>query len=302
MIAALEGDELGAAADAPVEPVLHRHLHGDLDRHRAGVREEHPIEIAGHQGREPSRQRQRRLVRQPAEHHMRHRCELPFDRLPDVGMVVAMTGRPPRGDAVDQRAAVGERDAAAVGAHDRQRRPRGLHLRIGQPDVLQAGLVPAGPCGIARHSTLPIHRGRRHFALCSSSGHPECVHWKNLQQEARRPRSREPASRAGRDRPARRHLGRARRPAPAVVLLQRLSGAQPSRRPEGRRGRSDATPRCRQRRFPPRDRQPSPVRRARTAPRPAQGHRGSLRVRLRLSRQQRHHSGVDRPRRSGPDR
>ena len=34
---------------------------------------------------------------------------------------------------------------------------------------------------------------------------------------------------------------------------------------------------------------------ARTPPRPAQGHRGGLRVRLGLSRQRRHHPGADRP-------
>ena len=120
--------------------------------------------------------------------------------------------------------------------------------------------------------------------------------------QARRPRPREPPSRAGGDRPARRHLGRAQRPAPALVLLQRLPRADPPPRGQGRGHRGDAAPRRRQRRLPPGDRQPSAVRRARTAPRPAQGHRGGLRVRLRLPRQWRHHSGADRPRRPRADR
>jgi hypothetical protein len=95
MVAALEGDEFGAAADAAVEPVLHRHLHRDLDRDRAGIREKHPLEVSGQQCRQPPRQRQHRLVHQPAKHHMRHHGKLPLHGLADVGMVVAMAGRPP---------------------------------------------------------------------------------------------------------------------------------------------------------------------------------------------------------------
>src|SRR6185295_13215894 len=57
-------------------------------------------------------------------------------------------GGPPRRDAVDQFAAVGEHNAAALGTRHRERRPRELHLRIGQPDMIEAGLVPV----------LPIHR------------------------------------------------------------------------------------------------------------------------------------------------
>ena len=131
-------------AHAAIEPVLHRHLHGDLDRDRAGIGKEHAVEIAGQQRRQPPRQRQRLLVHQPAEHHMRHRRELALDRRADVRMIIAVAGGPPRGDAVDQFAPVGEHDAAALGARDRQRRPRRLHLRIGQPDVVEAGRVPAG--------------------------------------------------------------------------------------------------------------------------------------------------------------
>ncbi len=48
--------------------------------------------------------------------------ELTLDRLPDVRMIVAVAGGPPRRDAVDQLASVGEHDAAAMGARHRQRR------------------------------------------------------------------------------------------------------------------------------------------------------------------------------------
>ena len=45
--------------------------------------------------------------------------ELPAHGVADVGMVVAVAGRPPRGDAVDQLAPVGEHDARALGARHR---------------------------------------------------------------------------------------------------------------------------------------------------------------------------------------
>ncbi len=113
VIAALERDELGLSRLAAIDPVLLRHLHRDLDRDRAGFRKEHAIEVARQQRREPPRQGQGLLVDQAAEHHMRHLGELPLHRLPDVRMVVAVAGGPPRRDAVDQLAAVGEHDAAA---------------------------------------------------------------------------------------------------------------------------------------------------------------------------------------------
>ena len=67
----------------------------DLDRDRAGLGKEHAVEIARQQRRQPPRQRQRLLVRQPAEHHMRHGRELALDRRADMRMVVAVAGGPP---------------------------------------------------------------------------------------------------------------------------------------------------------------------------------------------------------------
>src|SRR5581483_7703122 len=103
--------------------------------------------------------------REPTEHHVRHLGELPLDCRTDVGMIVAVTGGPPGRHAVDQLASVGEHDAAAPRAHDRQRRPCGFHLRVGQPDVAQPRRVPVRPpCPFARHSMLPFLRGCRHLA------------------------------------------------------------------------------------------------------------------------------------------
>ena len=87
-------------------------------------------------------QPQRRLVYQAAEHHVRHCLELPRDALEDMRVIVAVADAPPRRDAVDQLAAVGQDDAAAVRPHDRQRRRCNLHLAVGEPDVREAMFIP----------------------------------------------------------------------------------------------------------------------------------------------------------------
>jgi hypothetical protein len=107
VIAAFEGEEFLARAHAPVQPELHRHLHGDLDRDRAGLGKEDMVEIARHARGEPAREREPLLVGEPAEHHMGHERELAFDRGADMGVVIAVAGRPPRCDAVDELASVG---------------------------------------------------------------------------------------------------------------------------------------------------------------------------------------------------
>ena len=157
VIAALESKKFPALAHAAVEPELQRHLHGDLDRDRARLGEEHAIEIARHQRRKAAGERERLLVGKPAEHHMRHQRELALDRLADVGMVVAVAGGPPRCDAVDELASIGEHDARAMGAGHEQRRARRLHLRIGQPDMGEPGLIARGRNSLfSRHSALSM--------------------------------------------------------------------------------------------------------------------------------------------------
>jgi hypothetical protein len=61
-------------------------------------REEDASEIAWHARREPPSQREPLLVSEPAEHDVRHQRELALGRLPNVGMVIAVAGRPPRRD------------------------------------------------------------------------------------------------------------------------------------------------------------------------------------------------------------
>ena len=82
---------------------------------------------------------------EPAEHDVRHQRELALGRLPNVGMVIAVAGRPPRRDPIDQFASIGQHDAGALRADHRERRARRLHLRVRQPDMGEPRLVPRGP-------------------------------------------------------------------------------------------------------------------------------------------------------------
>jgi len=47
--------EAPAPAPAAIDPILNRHLHGDFDRDRTGVRKKYPIEIAGQEKVQPRR-------------------------------------------------------------------------------------------------------------------------------------------------------------------------------------------------------------------------------------------------------
>jgi hypothetical protein len=147
VVAAVECHEARPPYDALVAPVLHRHLHGDLDRDRSGIRKEHPVKARRHQCGEPAGQRQRRFMSEPAEHDMRHHIKLAPHCRRDMGVIVAVAGGPPRGDAVDQLAPICQHDAAAPRRHHRKRIARDLHLRIGQPDVGHAGREPGGRGG-----------------------------------------------------------------------------------------------------------------------------------------------------------
>ena len=56
VITVLKSDEFVTAADAAVDPVLHRHFHGQLDGNRTRFGKEHAVQIAGRQGRQPAGQ------------------------------------------------------------------------------------------------------------------------------------------------------------------------------------------------------------------------------------------------------
>ena len=146
VIAVGEAEEPVFPGSPDVPPVLQRDLERDLDGDRSGIREEDPRQSRRRQRRQPAGQPERRLVHQAAEHHVRHRLQLPRHALEDMRVIVAMADAPPRRDAVDQLAAIGQNDAAAVRPHDGQRRRRDLHLAVGKPDVRKTLFIP-----IVRH-------------------------------------------------------------------------------------------------------------------------------------------------------
>src|SRR5262249_32511542 len=186
VIAAFEGEEILSLAHALVQPELHRHLHGDLDRNRPGLRKEHTGQITWQECRKPARERERLFVGEAAEHDMRHERELALDRLPDIGVIIAVTGGPARRNPVDEVTSIRERDATTMRASHRRRRSRRLHLRVWQPHMRKPRLVPCGPCG----SLISVFS--RHWAFSVQSLHGtcleamrECVHLMN----SRRPSS-----------------------------------------------------------------------------------------------------------------
>src|SRR5262249_51973627 len=82
----------------------------------------------------------------------------------DVRMVVAVTRRPPRSHAVQQHAAVREREPHAVGALHDERRRHGLHLAVRQPQVRidHAAILPSRwPADRPRDGPLRLHDWHR---------------------------------------------------------------------------------------------------------------------------------------------
>ena len=196
-------------------------------------------------------------------------------------MVVAVAGGPPRRDAVDQLAAVGEHDAAALGARDRA---------AAAARSSSARRAARHDRGRPRTSRLPIHSGLRYASLVANM--PSLDEF--ARQKLDGAGAGAPAPHARPDRPARRALGGAQRPAAAVVLLQRLPRPDPASGAESRGHRRDRTLWRRRRRLAARDRRPSALRRTGSAAGAAQGDRSRLRVRLGLSRQHRHRPGAGR--------
>ena len=82
VIALAERQEADAAALPAIQPRLDRHLHRHLDGDRAGVGEEHVVQIGrGSKARQPLRQPLGRFMGKAAEHDVRHGGELAFDGL-----------------------------------------------------------------------------------------------------------------------------------------------------------------------------------------------------------------------------
>ena len=95
VVATADGEEPGATPPRRHVP-LEGHLHRDLDGHRPGVGEEHVLEGDRGEGEEPSGEPDGRLVRQPAEHDVRHRAELPVRGRVELRHGIPVDGTPPR--------------------------------------------------------------------------------------------------------------------------------------------------------------------------------------------------------------
>ena len=76
------------------------------------------------------------LMREPAEHHVRHASSCSAQRGVERGVAVAVDGAPPRRHAVDQLASVGQTQAYPLGGQHRQGGCGGGQRRVGVPHAL----------------------------------------------------------------------------------------------------------------------------------------------------------------------
>ena len=121
MIAALAADEARALRLAARVPIGERDLQRGVDGLRAGIAEEHVVEIAGRERGDPARQLEGARM---AELEGRREVELGrlrLDRLHDRVAVVAGVGAPQAGGAVEDRAAFRRVVVHVLGARDQPR-------------------------------------------------------------------------------------------------------------------------------------------------------------------------------------
>ncbi len=112
VVAAAPGHQPVTGGLAAAAPVLQRHLDRDLDRHRAGVAEEHRVQPGRCGLDEQLRQPGGGLVGQAAEHDVAHGAQLRGQRRVQGRVTVAVDRRPPGTHRVqhpDRRAVVDER-------------------------------------------------------------------------------------------------------------------------------------------------------------------------------------------------
>ena len=134
MVAPAEGEEAGPVALALGNPVLEGHFDSDLDGHGAGIGEEDPFESIRRKPGQSFAEFHRGLMGEASEHDMRHLFKLGSDGTLNMGMAVAVDGRPPGRHAVDQFSAVAELEMHALSAlHGEKRGSFGT--RVGVPDM-----------------------------------------------------------------------------------------------------------------------------------------------------------------------
>ena len=143
VIAALAADQARARAFAADVVIGERDLERGVDRLRAGIAEEHVVEVARRQRRDAARQLERLGMGELERRRVVELGRLRADRRHDRIAVVAGIGAPQPGGAVEHGAAVGRVVVHVLGAGDqprrrlegavgRERQPVGLRDRWGR--------------------------------------------------------------------------------------------------------------------------------------------------------------------------
>ena len=122
VIAALAADQAIARAFAADVPIGERDLERGVDRLRAGIAEEHPVEVAGRERRDAARQLEGLRHRELEGRRVVDLGRLLLDRLDDRIAIVPGIGAPHAGGAVEHGAAVRRVVVHVLGAHDQARR------------------------------------------------------------------------------------------------------------------------------------------------------------------------------------
>ena len=129
VIAALAADQARARAFAAHIVIGERDLERGVDRLRAGIAEEHVVEIAGRQRGDAARELERLGMGELERRRVVELGRLGADRLHDRIAIVAGIGAPQPGGAVEHGAAVGRVVVHVLGARDQPR--RGLERAVG---------------------------------------------------------------------------------------------------------------------------------------------------------------------------
>ena len=135
MVGVAKAHEAGSTGDALVGPVLKRHLHGDLHGHRAGFGIKDVVQCSWKEARQPFSELQNGSMHQTAQHDMGHGFKLLRHCVTDVRVVVSMTGRPPRGRAIDQATPVSQENPHTLRSCSDLRFRGSLHLAVRQPEL-----------------------------------------------------------------------------------------------------------------------------------------------------------------------
>ncbi len=122
VIAALAADQARARAFAAHRLIGERDLERGVDRLRAGIAEEHVVEVAGRERRDAVRELERLRMGELERRRIVELAGLALDRRDDRVAVVAGIAAPQAGGRVDHLAAVGGDVVHVLGARDQARR------------------------------------------------------------------------------------------------------------------------------------------------------------------------------------